>query len=64
MPRQTVTELREEAERLKAQVENIRLELMDSLVLVLDMLDRVTDTVAHRLRTLKIETDRPLSDDE
>lgn len=64
MARQTVAELRDEAERLKTQVENIRHELMDSLVLVLDMLDRVTDTVAHRLRTLKIETDGPLPDDE
>lgn len=64
MPRQTITELREEAERLKTQVENIKNELTDSLVLVLDMLDRVSDTVAYRLRMLKIETDRPLPDDE
>jgi hypothetical protein len=64
VPRQTIAELREEAERLRVQVENIRHELMDSLVLVLDMLDRVTETVAHRLRTLKIENDEPLPDDD
>lgn len=64
MPRQTIAELREEAERLKTQVENIKAELTDSLVLVLDMLDRVSDTVAYRLRMLKIETDGPLPDDE
>lgn len=64
MPRQTITELREEAERLRVQVDNIKGELMDSLVLVLDMLDKVSDTVAYRLRMLKIETDKPLPDDE
>lgn len=64
MARQSITELRAEIDKLRAQVEGVKQELENSLVLVLDMLDRVNETVAHRLRLLKIEVDAPLPDED
>ena len=64
MARQTVTELRGEIESLQKQLDGLRTYLETTLVSTLEILDKANESVAHQLRVLKIETDKPLPEDD
>jgi len=60
----TKAELLSEMEKLQSEVNLLKGRLEDSLLLVVNTLERATSEVAHHLRTLRIEDDVPPGGDE
>lgn len=64
MSKYTKAELLLEMERLEREVQGLRIQMENSLKLMMDTLDRAQEEVARHLRTLKIEDGEPRPEDE